>query len=311
MVLRLSLDWGASTARGFLLALGLSLTLAYSQTFWYESAAASSYVLHYFLVILWLTLMTRVVLEKDKKALKYVCLVTGLALANHVLSLALLALVVWTLVSSVMHKEISVKKALGCCLWLLPGICFYLYLPLRAASDPVINWGDPDSLDRFLRYISRKDYFKVAYVTGPRDLLEVFLFHARAFVEESTPILPILTMALSVMILIRKTKKAVAGRVNAGAGGALDLALLGVALFVLNEFLLSLHGSHLDLFFLKRYSVPGYIGLLFSCVAIITYALTTFSRRVFGFLMPALALIPLLSIVCHYEKNDRSKNTLL
>ena len=96
---------------GFL-ALCLSLTLAYSQTFWYESAAASSYVLHYLLVILWLTLMSRVIVEKRTPLLKYVCLVTGLALANHILSLVLLALAAWTLLSSVIRKEIPLKKAL-------------------------------------------------------------------------------------------------------------------------------------------------------------------------------------------------------
>ncbi len=88
-ILRLALYWGASRARGGLLALCLSLTLAYSQTFWYESLAASSYVLHYFFVILWLSLMSRVIVERQKDDLKYVCLVTGLALANHILSIVL------------------------------------------------------------------------------------------------------------------------------------------------------------------------------------------------------------------------------
>jgi hypothetical protein len=308
-IFRLSLFWGASRVRAGLLALCLSTILAYSQTFWYESVAASSYVLHYFLVILWLTLMTRVVLEKDKKALKYVCLVTGFALANHVLSLALLALVGWTLLSLMMRREISVKHALGWSLWLLPGLCFYLYIPLRAASDPVINWGNPDSVDRFLRYILRKDYVMSTYATDARDLLEVFFFHARSFFAELTPFPPLLALALAAGILIQKVKKA--NGVSRNADGAFHLALLGIALFVLNEFLLSLHGSHLDLFFLKRYSVPGYIGLYFSCAAITAWVLASCTRRAFTLLVALLAIIPSLSLALHFEKNDRSKDTLL
>jgi tetratricopeptide (TPR) repeat protein len=311
IILRLSLTWGASRWRGRLLSLCLSLTLAYSQTFWYESTAASSYVLHYFLVILWLALMTRVILERRKEDLKYVCLVTGLALANHILSTVLFALVMWIVLSMAIRKEISARKALSWSLWLLPGLCFYLYIPLRAASDPVINWGDPDSLGRFLRYISRKDYFVMTYVASARDLLEVIVFHAKSFLTESTPLLLILTAVLTIIILVRKTRKGVAGRVHRGADAAFHLALLGISLFVLNEFLLSLHGSHLDLFFLKRYSVPGYIGLFFSCAALITWSLVSCSRRTFAIFAALLALIPAVSLGFHFKMNDRSENTLL
>lgn len=310
-IFRLSLYWGASRARAGLLALCLSLTLAYSQTFWYESVAASSYVLHYFLVILWLTLMGRVIIEKQNQFLKYVCLVTGLALANHILSLVLLALVVWTLFSFVIRKETSVKMALAWSLWLLPGLCFYLYLPLMAASNPIINWGDPDSLDRFLRYVSRKDYFINTYVADAGDLSEVLLFHAKSFLSEASPMLPILALALVVMTLVTKTKGELAGMANRGPAGAFHLALLGIALFILNGFFLSLHGSHLDLFLLKRYSVPGYIGLYFSCLAVITWTLASCSHRTFALLVALLAVIPVLSLGCYFEKNDRSRNTLL
>ena len=311
MIFRLSIAWGASKGRGKLLALCLSLTLAYSLTFWYESVAASSYVLHYFFVILWLALMSRVLILKNDQDLKVVCLVTGLALANHILALVLLALVVWTLLSMVLRRELSAKKALGCSLWLLPGVCFYLYIPLRAAFDPVINWGDPDSLGRFLRYISRKDYFVMTYVASARDLMEVIVFHVKSFLAESTPLLLILTVVLTIITLIRRTRKGVAGRVHGGADAAFHLTLLGISLFVLNEFLLSLHGSHLDLFFLRRYSVPGYIGLFFSCAVLITWSLVSCSRRTFAIFAVLLALIPAMSLGSHFEENNRSKDTLL
>jgi len=258
-------------------------------------------VLHYFLVILWLTLMSRVIVEKQMPLLKYVCLVTGLALANHILSLVLLALVVWTFISLVIRKEILLKKALAWSLFLLPGLCFYLYLPIRAASDPVISWGDPDSLDRFLRYISRRDYFVNTYVADAGDLMEVLLFHVKSFLTEASPLLPVLALASVVMILMTKTR----------AQTAFHLALLGIALFLLNGFLLSLHGSHLDLFLLKRYSVPAYIGLYFSCLAVIAWILSLCSRRAFAVFAALLAVIPALSLGYHFEKNDRSQNTLL
>jgi hypothetical protein len=308
-ILRLSLSWGASQARSGVLALCLSLTLAYSQTFWYESVAASSYVLHYLLLILWLTLMAGVIVEKQVSLLKHLCLVTGLALANHILSLVLLALLVWILLSLAIRKEISLRQAFGWSLLLLPGLCLYLYIPLRAASDPVINWGNPDSVDRLLRYLLRKDYLMSAYVADAEDLLEVVFFHARSFFAESTPLLPILALALAAMMLLERMKKAEG--VSRSPEGAFHLAMMGVALFFLNEVLLSLHGSHLDLFFLKRYSVPGYIGLFFSCAAVTSWGLARCSRRVFAFFVTLLAVIPALCLGLYFEKNDRSQNTLL
>jgi tetratricopeptide (TPR) repeat protein len=308
-ILRLALFWGAPQARAVRLALCLSLTLAYSQTFWYESVAASSYVLHYFLLILWLTLMSRVIVEKEVSLLKYVCLVTGFALANHILSLVLLALAVWMLLSSVTRKEISLKKAFAWGLFILPGLCLYLYIPIRAVSHPVINWGDPDSLDGFLRYISRKDYFINTYVTNAGDLLDVILFHSKSFLAEVSPMLPILTLASVVMALM--SRPGTGATENRSFAGAFHLALLGIALFLLNEFLLSLHGSHLDLFLLKRYSVPGYIGLFVTCVALMAWPLASCSRRAFSFFVAFLVIIPVLSLGWHFETNDRSRNTLL
>jgi len=148
-------------------------------------------------------------------------------------------------------------------------------------------------------------------VADAGDLLEVFLFHLKSFLAEASPMLPILALALVVMALMRKTGSETAPAGNRSPAGAFHLALLGIAVFILNGFLLSLHGSHLDLFLLKRYSVPGYIGLYFSCLAVIVWTLASCSRRVFTFLVALLAVIPVLSLGSHFEKNDRSQNTLL
>ena len=38
------------------------------------------------------------------------------------------------------------------------GLTAYLYLPIAAAREPVLNFGDPDNLDRFQRVLRRLDY---------------------------------------------------------------------------------------------------------------------------------------------------------
>ena len=40
----------------------------------------------------------------------------------------------------------------------LLGLALYAYLPLRSLADPVLNWGEPDTLRKFLRLVTRGDY---------------------------------------------------------------------------------------------------------------------------------------------------------
>src|SRR5207253_9931120 len=41
---------------------------------------------------------------------------------------------------------------------LVLGLLPYLYLPLRAAQHPPLNWGDPETLQGFLTVVTRRGY---------------------------------------------------------------------------------------------------------------------------------------------------------
>ena len=53
--------------------------------------------------------------------------------------------------------------------WLKAAVCaaapflFYLYLPIRAAARPAMNWGDPSSWDRFLYHSLGSQYSALAF----------------------------------------------------------------------------------------------------------------------------------------------------
>lgn len=309
-ILRLSVYFGASKGRALFLALSLSLALSFSQTYWYESVAASSYVLHYFFVVLYVWIFSGVVLRRRHGGLRLLYLVTGLALANHVLSLVLLVLVFWYSFSLALRKEITLREFAFACSFLLPGLSLYLYIPLRAASDPLVNWGRPDSLARFFHYITRRDHTGNLYVTGARDLLDIYAFHAKSFFFDLFPLLPVLA-ASSILWLWIGTQNDERGQARTIPGASGLLVLTGIFLFIFNLLLLSLHASHLDLFFLKRYMEPGYMGLYFSCVVLIVSFLSLSPRRVFLGFLPLLVLIPLGGFALHFERNDRSQNRLL
>jgi hypothetical protein len=52
----------------------------------------------------------------------------------------------------------------------------YLYLPIRATQSPVINWGNPVDLERFMRHITGNNTGLVIFAQ-PRKTLGYFLLH--------------------------------------------------------------------------------------------------------------------------------------
>ena len=70
-----------------------------------------------------------------------------------------------------------------CCL--IAGLALYLYLPLRALQQPLMNWNDPSTVERFLRSILRRGYgggldlLSTQYATGENFNSEMmlYLFH--------------------------------------------------------------------------------------------------------------------------------------
>lgn len=46
------------------------------------------------------------------------------------------------------------------------GLLPYLYLPIAAAGDPPMNWGDPRTLDRFLAHVGRESYGSLRLVAS-------------------------------------------------------------------------------------------------------------------------------------------------
>ena len=63
---------------------------------------------------------------------------------------------------------------------LAPFLC-YLYLPIRAAAHPPMNWGDPSTLDRFLYHALGKQYVHLAF----QNSAEVALGQAARLLSDS------------------------------------------------------------------------------------------------------------------------------
>ncbi len=136
-----------------------SLILAFSYLFWLYSLVAEVFSLNNLFVAL-IVLISLHIFEKpqNKKLFYLLSFVFALALTNHhtivLLAPALLFLIFATNPKLLLQPKFLILNSLFIILGLLP----YLYLPIRASADPILNWGDPDTVERFLHHILRKDY---------------------------------------------------------------------------------------------------------------------------------------------------------
>lgn len=85
-------------------------------------------------------------------------LVLGLSFTNHLTTIILAPafLVHYGRVAG--WRRDSLLRLLRLAPPFLIGLLPYLYLPLRAASEPALNWGRPDNLERFIAHVSGGQY---------------------------------------------------------------------------------------------------------------------------------------------------------
>jgi Protein O-mannosyl-transferase TMEM260-like len=93
-----------------------------------------------------------------------------------------------------------IRLAPGFLLGLLP----YAYLPIRASMHPRLNWGDPDTLDRFLEHVSGEQ-FHFAFAFVPRVFRQQTQYLANTLVND-TSVVGLLIAALGIVVLLRRAR---------------------------------------------------------------------------------------------------------
>jgi hypothetical protein len=139
-------------------ALAASGVMAFSQCIWGQAVVTYNYGLNLMMVLLALFLAGRWRLTSDPKFLAATALVGGLGAGVHHLFILISPVVlIWALTGKAC-EAFRPKVVLGCLFMLALGLCVFLYLPLRSSQDPPIAWGKVDSLQAFIRYLSRSVY---------------------------------------------------------------------------------------------------------------------------------------------------------
>lgn len=183
-------------------------------------------------------------------------------------------------------------------LFFLLGLSVYLYLPIRSLQEPLFDWEDPQTLDRFWGLITRARYgtFQLAQGGGTRlnlDLLLKGLFFFFYILNEALTPLGIVFFFLGLFFLFWKKDLREIG---------IFLALL---LFFSGPFFLSLSGirtlSPGIKYILERFMT---LPLVF-VVIVLGYA---FSLRIFPRLTGIFLILPIWLLLQNFSLVNQKKN---
>lgn len=137
------------------------LILGLSKTFWMQSTSVEVYSFQIFLFALIIFKTLKAYYDDKNKIMNwvFVAISFGLGFSNHMTSLLIIPFTA-ILFFTKEKFSISIFKKLGFLfsILILTTALFYLYLPLRASSNPILNWGNPINLENFLRHITGKQY---------------------------------------------------------------------------------------------------------------------------------------------------------
>lgn len=281
-------------------AIVATLAFALARTIWSWSVVAEVYALHICLTatILALLLAWRRALTQSQtadRAGRWLVLAAGLyglALGNHNLTIGLLApaILFWLWVN---RRGLTVKVFLFSALALAAGLLIYLYLPLRAAQAPRLNWGDPYNLTRLWWHITGRQYqvniFGGTLASMARQLGEGVVLWAQQF----TP-LGVLFSLLGLGRLWRRDR--------ALLGMTLLVAFFGIAYAVVYEI-----ADDRDAYYLATFVVSA-LWLACGLYGALEWVVAQRPQRA-GWTMAAVALLPLLVLAWNWRVADHRHYT--
>ena len=153
-----------SRAVATLVACAVGALLAFSRLFWSQALIAEVYALNALMTMLCLYWLQR--WEKAPQAHRPVImfalgLTSGLAVGNHLTILLLAPWLLYYLLSAAQRP--GGREWTRALIGLALGLSVYALVPIRAAANPYVNWGDPDTLSRFWWLVSGALYQHYAF----------------------------------------------------------------------------------------------------------------------------------------------------
>jgi len=139
-------------------------TLGFSSTMWAQSVEIEVYALHALLVMLTMIFFVAGIDQQlsepgqISRRLLLFSFVLGLSFTNHMTTVLLAPGFLYLFFASFGFNKRSWQLIALFVPFFLLGLSVYLYLPIRSAAGPLLDWGHPATLERFWWHVTAKQY---------------------------------------------------------------------------------------------------------------------------------------------------------
>src|SRR5262245_7747283 len=161
-----------------------ALIFAFAPSHWAEANIQRVYSLN----ILFVALATFLALEWHTKRRPALLIgafgACGIGAANHTF-MAVNGLLLFALIlPGQARRPDGLRVVLGGLAAASAGLTTYLFLPLRSRANPPLDWGNPETLDRFLAVVTRRDFWDRRWLSSSADLFPIALDYLRSLGAE-------------------------------------------------------------------------------------------------------------------------------
>lgn len=286
---------------------GATLLLGFSETYWSQATSIEVYSLHALFLSLVGFCFLKAVHDKDsltesqrendrlpRSAWWFLfAFALGLSFTNHMTTILLAPGLLFLYFATQGSTIDSWKRIAILGIPFSIGLSVYLYLPVRAAQSPALNWGNTVTLERFLWHFSGKQY-RVWIFSSTEAAARQLKYFATSLPSEFAYIGLILAL-LGCILLWRTNKKLFVG---------IMLLFWTCVLYSINY---DIHD--IDSYFLLAYFC---VALWAGCGLLQIYVwLRNAAMLKLRALFAVMVLVGLSPFFLHYKSNDESKNYLV
>lgn len=280
---------GEGRAGDFWPSIAASLSLAFGFTFWNHATTINVYGITALFFSLAIFILLHWIETKQNQYLHILAAICGLGAGTHLTFLLFFPFALIFLFFKERGLLTFKKTLLFAFIFLAVAALAYGYIPLRSAQLPILNWGDPSNVERFIKYITQGDY---ADKIGTRSLESWKLMLSelgRIFSREFTW-LGLIAAIVGAVIACKKNRA---------------FFYAGLLVIILNIILMGNYGNEQDIFILYRYFLPSFIVM----AIFISFALNKFfTDKKYA---PIILILPAIIFAAHFSDLNRRDYKLL